>query len=569
MKKVYNSMAVLSLMFGFSQTINAQTVVFGPEDFEGTMEAATGIPTGWQETGLSNDGIWAVGDETAASSQYWAVPAHPAGGVFTYSNDDECNCDKSEDRLILPAQDFSAVTGFLTLNADLYHDGAYGNIGSVEVSIDQGTTWTEVGVVENLPDWQIAAGFDLSAYVGESSVWVAFRQNDNGSWTSGFCVDNVSISNSVAPEPDASVAVVSGEYSITPLSQVSGSIATEALVTNVGNADVSNAVVTSTVYDGAGNVVHTETSAPVATIAVAASESVTLNGYAPTMVDAYDVVFTVAVDEADVTSANDTSLFTAVISDSTYARDNGIAEGSLGIGSGDPGQLGQSFVVNTLDTMTSVSMQISNAQGNMTDKPISATIYDTDPTTGAPVNVIGTTEEVMVSATPDSMYTCVITNGLELAPGTYAVVANETDENITLATSSSIYTAGATWVIFGTNDWANSEDYGFNVAYLLRPNFGDVVESTVGLSENGSNNVSIYPNPSTGNFNLNMSGLTSSSVDVNITDVSGKVVMNTSFNTVNGSLNTPINISNVEEGVYIVRLNGDSSIVRRVVVSKK
>ena len=569
MKKVYNSIAVLSLMFGFSQTMNAQTVVFGPEDFEGTMDATTGIPTGWQETGLSDDGIWAVGDETVASSQYWAVPAHPSGGVFSFSNDDACNCDKSEDRMILPEQDFSALAGFLTLNADLYHDGAYGNIGSVEVSTDQGTTWTEVAVVDNVPEWQIAAGFDLSAYAGQSGVWIAFRQNDAGSWTSGFCVDNVSISNSTAPEPDASVAVVTGEYSITPLTQVTGSIATEALVSNTGNADVTNAVVTSTVYDGAGNVVHTETSTPVATIAVAASESVALTGYAPTAVDAYVVQYIVSIDEADVTSANDTSLYTAVISDSTYARDNGIAEGSLGIGSGDPGQLGQNFVVNALDTMTSVSMQISNASGNMTGKPISATIYDTDPATGAPVNVLANTEMVMVSETPDSMYTCVITNGLELAPGTYTVVANETDENITLATSSSIYTAGATWVIFGTNPWANSEDYGFEVAYLLRPNFGEVVESTVGLSEINDNKISIYPNPSTGNFNLNMSGLNASTVDVSITDVSGKVVLNTSFNTVNGGLNAPINISNVEEGVYIVRVNGDSSIVKRIVVSKK
>jgi hypothetical protein len=562
-------MAVLTLIFGFSQVLSAQTVVFGPEDFEGTMDATTEIPTGWQETGLSDDGIWAVGDETVASSQYWTVPAHPSGGVFAYSNDDACNCDKSEDRMILPAQDFSALSGFLTLNADLFHDGSYGNIGSVEVSTDQGTTWTELAVVENLPDWQIAVGFNLSAYVGESSVWVAFRQNDGGGWTAGFCVDNVSILNSVAPEPDASVAPVLGEYTIVPVSQVGSPIATSAVVTNSGNADITNAVVSSTVYDGAMNVLHSETSAPVALIAPAGSETVTLTGYTPTAVDSYMVLHIVSIDEADVASANDSTMYTYVLSDSTYARDNGIADGSLGIGSADGGQLGQSFSVSALDTMTSVSMQISNASGDMTGLPISATIYDTDPVTGAPVNVLATTETVLVDATPDQLYTCVITNGLELAPGTYAVVANETGTNITLATSTSIFTAGATWVIFDTNPWANSEDYGFDVAYLLRPNFGSVVESTVGLSENSSANVSIYPNPSTGNFNLNMSGLTASTVDVNITDVSGKVVMNTSFNTVNGGLNAPINISNVEEGVYIVRVNGDSSIVKRIVVSKK
>jgi len=568
MKKIYNSIAVLTLLFGASQATIAQTVVFGPEDYEGTMDATTNLPTDWQETGLSTDGIWAVGDETAASSQYWTVPAHPGGGVFAFSNDDACNCDKAEDRMILPEQDFSALSGFLTLFADVYHGGEYGNIGSVEVSTDQGATWTELGVVDNLTTWQIGISFDLSAYIGQI-VWIAFRQNDGGGWASGFCVDNVSIENATAPAPDASVTAVTGEYTIMPLTQVNSSIGTGALVTNSGNADITNATVTSTVYDGGMNVVHTETSAPVALIAPAGSETVALTGYTPMLVDAYMVEYVVSIDEADVSSSNDSTMYSFVVSDSTYARDNGVAEGALGIGSADGGQLGQSFTVTALDTMTSVSMQISNANGDMTGLPISATIYDTDPVTGAPVNVLATTEIVLVDATPDQLYTCVITNGLELAPGTYAVVANETGTNITLATSTSIFTAGATWVIFDTNPWANSEDYGFSVAYLLRPNFGSVVESTVGLSENSSANVSIYPNPSTGNFNLNMSGLTASTVDVNITDVSGKVVMNTSFNTVNGGLNAPINISNVEEGVYIVRVNGDSSIVKRIVVSKK
>jgi hypothetical protein len=381
--------------------------------------------------------------------------------------------------------------------------------------------------------------------------------------------DTTSFCPSAPAAFDASAAVGPGtEYTIAPVSQVAP-IGGSATIVNSGGGDITNATVTSSVTDGTGTVVYTETSAPVATIASGTSADVSVAGYTPMAADTYTIEYVVAMDEVDGDASNDAVQTSFVVSDSTYARDNGVAEGSLGIGSGDPGQLGQSFSVTALDTMTSVSMQISNASGNMTGKPISATIYDTDPATGTPVNVIGETEMVMVAATPDSMYTCVITNGLELNPGTYTVVANETDENITLATSTSIFTAGATWVIFGTNPWANSEDYGFSVAYLLRPNFGEVVESTVGLSENGSNSVSIYPNPSTGNFNLNMSGLTASTVDVNITDVSGKVVMNKSFNTLNGGLNAPINISNVEEGVYIVRVNGDQSIVRRIVVSKK
>jgi len=34
-------------------------------------------------------------------------------------------------------------------------------------------------------------------------------------------------------------------------------------------------------------------------------------------------------------------------------------------------------------------------------------------------------------------------------------------------------------------------------------------------------------------------------------------------------LTTPINISSVEEGIYIVRVNGNESIVKRIVVSNK
>ena len=567
MKKLYNSMAVVTLMFGFSQALSAQTVLFGPEDFEGTMDATTGIPIGWQETGLSTDGIWSVGTDVEANSAgFWPVPAHT---LFAQSNDDACDCDKSEDRLILPEQDFSALTGFVSLKADLYQDGNYSNTGQVEVSTDAGATWTLVYEIPASADWQDNSTIDLTAYVGEPQVWIAFRQNDAGAWATGLGVDNVSIENTLAPEPDASVAGVLGEYTIVPLTQVGSPIATSAVITNSGNADITNAVVSSTVYDGAMNVLHTETSAPVATIAPAGSETVSLTGYTPTAVDAYMVLHIVSIDEADVTSGNDSTMYTFVVSDSVYARDNGIAEGSLGIGSGDPGQLGQEFSVTALDTMTSVSMQISNASGNMTDKPISATIYDTDPVTGEPLNVIGTTEEVIVSATPDSMYTCVLTNALELAPGTYVVVANETDENITLATSSSIYTAGATWVIFGGNPWANSEDYNFNVAYLLRPNFGEVVESTVGLDEANSSEISIYPNPSAGNFNLNISNVNTASVDVEITDVSGKVILSNVYNTNNGSVNESINISNVDDGVYIVRVNGGQTIVKRIVISNK
>ncbi|MGB1453379.1 MAG: T9SS type A sorting domain-containing protein, partial [Crocinitomicaceae bacterium] len=74
---------------------------------------------------------------------------------------------------------------------------------------------------------------------------------------------------------------------------------------------------------------------------------------------------------------------------------------------------------------------------------------------------------------------------------------------------------------------------------------------------------------SSGNFNLNISNVNTASVDVEITDVSGKVILSNAYNTNNGSINESINISNVDDGVYIVRVNGGQSIVKRIVISNK
>ncbi|MGB1647450.1 MAG: T9SS type A sorting domain-containing protein [Crocinitomicaceae bacterium] len=46
-------------------------------------------------------------------------------------------------------------------------------------------------------------------------------------------------------------------------------------------------------------------------------------------------------------------------------------------------------------------------------------------------------------------------------------------------------------------------------------------------------------------------------------------MLSNAYNTNNGSVNESINISNVDDGVYIVRVNGGQSIVKRIVISNK
>ena len=102
--------------------LNAQPIL--TENFEGTM-GANGLPTGWTQVISPQDTQgWRVGDEAVAGSQYFPVPATTK---FAYINDDDCNCDMANERLILTEQDFSALTG-ASLNFDFYSEQYYGSL---------------------------------------------------------------------------------------------------------------------------------------------------------------------------------------------------------------------------------------------------------------------------------------------------------------------------------------------------------------------------------------------------------------------------------------------------------
>lgn len=167
-------------------SVNAQTT-FLNENFEGT-----GIPSGWTQSTLATDGGWKHGTNTTLQSQYWPVPAHTK---MLATNDDACDCDKSNDLLKTPSVNASAAAA-LHLSFDVYfNEGTYNNvteIGTVEVSTDSGTTWTVVQTLAGQADWWTNV-IDLSAYAGQSNVMVGFRYNDGGEWLFGYAIDNVMI----------------------------------------------------------------------------------------------------------------------------------------------------------------------------------------------------------------------------------------------------------------------------------------------------------------------------------------------------------------------------------------
>ena len=74
--------------------------------------------------------------------------------------------------------------------------------------------------------------------------------------------------------------------------------------------------------------------------------------------------------------------------------------------------------------------------------------------------------------------------------------------------------------------------------------------------------VSISPNPSSGVFNLAINEFESSSFEVNVMDITGRVIMS---RTVTGST-TSFDLSSELDGIYFVKISaGNQNVTRRIV----
>jgi len=84
------------------------------------------------------------------------------------------------------------------------------------------------------------------------------------------------------------------------------------------------------------------------------------------------------------------------------------------------------------------------------------------------------------------------------------------------------------------------------------------VKSSVGLNDLSSIGFEIYPNPTTGSFQVKGSGY----YTILITDAAGKIVMN-----INGTNNTTIDLSVFEKGIYFVQIEKDEiQFIEKIIV---
>lgn len=580
---------VLALgVFGMLTNISFGQVLF-TEDFEGTPDGTTDLPTGWTENGLSTDGVFNIGDNVEASAAtYWIVDPHT---LFAMTNDDACNCDKSADVMVLPAQDFSAVTGSLTMTFQRNFIGSTETAG-VLASTDGGATWAMVGAIAyggsidggtgiSTTTWDQVT-VSLNAYVGQASVLIAFGYNDNGVWGYGLAIDDIVIEQSAAAPDVAITNALDFEYTIIPITEVVP-YTLDLTVDNSGSATAASVDVTANVY------LNPDLTTPIAiftgnaiNLAAGGNTVVSLGTWTPPSAGGFIFEY-ISTTAGDANTANDTTYQSITVSPVQYARDNGTPSQALGTASGAL-EFGNLFTITNEVKLDSALMFINPAAAVVGE---TVKFIVTGVTGGLPDGtIIGQSADFTIAAAGAQIVRLPITDmsagSLTLAPGQYFLAYSKTvGGNHGVQSGANIFTPNTVYVRLNGGAYTEIQGVGFAVTPIIRAYVSPVcvLAATTSSTDaactmsDGTASVSVTAGPSSpytflwanaGETTSMISGVSAGSYDVTVTDFWGcsitetAVVVNPNVPALSVASQTDATCVGLSDGTLDVSVSGGS-----------
>ena len=394
-----------------------------------------------------------------------------------------------------------------------------------------------------------------------------------GNCTSLSYYDDVQITNIPLPAHDARILnpATASEYFTVP-NGLEQPLNLAASVQNIGGEDITDVSVTFNVRNGAGTVIYTETSDPLATLGSGEQASFVGTGsYTFTDTDNYSVDYVANLAETDNDLADNTQSVASPfgLDPSIYARDNGNFDNGIGYPNG-PGKFGLTYEFIDAATVESI---ITAYLGGAVGDTINGFIYSVD-VDGNPDTILAMTEpfEIITAGggIGGEVYTTLtFTDGIEIPAGNYIfMIGQTTSNNLGIASSQGIYTAGTAWLSNDDVTWDNLENIGFPFPLAIRPFLSLIGVDTDESAASYVDQLTISPNPTQDLVTIDLQLLETHDLILQLFNGSGQVIKTlVDRNTLGDQYQ--LNLNGYPNGIYFVKMRiGEQQLTRKVVLMK-
>ena len=334
------------------------------EGFEGV--SLPQLPNGWTSQSVSQEAFKSGTAGTALgqtnSNGYWPVPAH---GIFAMTNDDECNCNKSFDRLTSRLFDGSGLS-YLKILFEAFQNGSSGQEAWLEIKKDNGP-WTKIYEIRPSSRWQTHETVIPGSFLQEGFQF-RFRYSDNCNYASGLALDNIYLINQPTSafrldeffSIDGDVPGSGQGYELMPLRQAQyARLRFGGLVLN--DSEILKNVNLKVSIQGPMNYTDSSGNWSLAPLTEDYVTFTSRNRFTPFLSGDYNISVSLRTDSSDLNDNDNHAEMHLGVGDSIYAR---LKDGTDGTGirfdeSGD--RVGSVFQFHHGDTLKSINVNIHPA----------------------------------------------------------------------------------------------------------------------------------------------------------------------------------------------------------------
>ena len=605
MKKIYASMLAFGVAFGataqmaqhsvqqikkianHSNTVGLQQPVSTPSVF------AAGDTIGGLYYDFSVSANWTFGNEGGTTGS-WVVGTDVPSGDFptdgilstTAANgfalyDSDLICGSSDNAFLQLANPVDLSGEASVAVRFQQHYRKYQDQTFVEVSVD-GANWTSYEVNDALDVNATTDNPDLvevnisGTAANQAQVWVRFRFM--GACDYSWQVDDFAFVEGAASDLAMNDVwhgdiINAFEYQQIPLAQAQ-EVVIGATCENRGAIAQTNAIYTYDISDGSTSVASGTFPASNVSIASTAYDTTWYaSGFTPSALGDYTVTVSVAADQVDETPSDNEETSVFRMTDNIYAHDDEdnvefILTGTDADGNTPEFKIGVYYEMSAAANLTAVQVAFGRLtttaacivevfEAGDLSNALATTVYDILP---------GDVGDGSVSILVDIL----IEDGdgiLLDADAVYLISIGNTGEGEELYIEASAGDADRGQLRYGPFGAGGSIDWytGYTTSPTIRGNF----DATISIEENEDvSGVTIYPNPTTDNLNINFVSKEDQNVTINVIGVDGALVFSENLTTKVGQASrTTVDFANLAKGIYMVQLVGaNSSLTERVVV---